>query len=175
MLLCLSNEKQKFVIIIIITPLFVPTSEALPPLYYSAQHSHPQPHSRSCPHRDQAASGPQIFGRLPPRHTRCPVTSVVFSDACSGSTFAAHHLILPLLTTMLAKSRNSQRESIVSRERTANTSLHQSLDVDFATLKAWIRTASGKERGENTEAEVIRRAWGEGREKPRKRFLRNDG
>ena len=34
------------------------------------------------------------------------VPSVVFSSACSDWTYAGHHLLCPLLTTMLAKSRS---------------------------------------------------------------------
>ena len=71
------------------------------------------------------------------------------------STYARHPLLCPFLTIMLAKSR------------TATTSLHQSSYVDSLTLRALIRTASGKGGGRNTETEATKRAWHEGLQKRR--------
>ena len=66
----------------------------------------PRRHSRSIPHRGSAASGPQggdarSLAGHPPKESPhcCRVTSVVFSDACSYSTTAGHHVVFPLLTT----------------------------------------------------------------------------
>ena len=61
--------------------------------------------------------------------------------------------------------------SVPSREQIATRSLHQSSCVDPLTLRALIRTASGKEGGRNTETEVTTRVWHEGLQKPRP-FLR---
>ena len=51
--------------------------------------------------------------------------------------------------------------SVPHREQTATTSLHQSSYVDSLTLRALIRTASGKGGGRNTETEATTRAWNE--------------
>ena len=46
----------------------------------------------------------QIIGGLPSEGDCYRVTLAVFSTACSDWTYAGHHLLCPLLTTMLAKS-----------------------------------------------------------------------
>ena len=93
-------------------PSSVPTSEALLPRRSSR---HPSPpatpnaHSASRP-RPQRSTGSDVRSLVGchPKETLhcCWVTSVVFSSACSDSTYAGHHLLCPLLTTMLAKSRS---------------------------------------------------------------------
>ena len=93
-------------------PSSVPTSEALPPRR-SSRHppppATPRAHSASRP-RPQRSTGSDVRSLVGchPKETLhcCWVTSVVFSSACSDSTYAGHHLLCPLLTTMLAKSRS---------------------------------------------------------------------
>ena len=55
----------------------------------------------------------QIWKRL---HTAA-VTSVVFSDACSDSRYAGHHLLCPLLTTMPAKSWSQTEWTFLAESR----------------------------------------------------------
>ena len=52
--------------------------------------------------------------------------------------------------------------SVSPGEQTTTTSLHQSSYVDSLTLRALIRTASGKGGGRDTETEVTTRARHEG-------------
>ena len=93
-------------------PSTVPTSEALLPRRSSRHPSPPatpRAHSASRP-RPQRSPGSDVRSLVGchPKETLhcCWVTSVVFSSACSDSTYAGHHLLCPLLTTMLAKSRS---------------------------------------------------------------------
>ena len=93
-------------------PSTVPTSEALLPRRSSRHPSPPatpRAHSASRP-RPQRSTGSDVRSLVGchPKETLhcCSVTSVVFSSACSDSTYAGHHLLCPLLTTMLAKSRS---------------------------------------------------------------------
>ena len=93
-------------------PSTVPTSEALLPRRSSRHPSPPatpRAHSASRP-RPQRSTGSDVRSLVGchPKETLhcCWVTSVVFSSACSDSTYAGHHLLCPLLTTMLAKSRS---------------------------------------------------------------------
>ena len=90
----------------------MPTSEALLPRCSSRHPSPPatpRAHSASRP-RPQRSTGSDVRSLVGchPKETLhcCWVTSVVFSSACSDSTYAGHHLLCPLLTTMLAKSRS---------------------------------------------------------------------
>ena len=93
-------------------PSSVPTSEALLP---GRSSRHPPPpaipraHSALRPH-PQSSTGSDVRSLVGchPKETLhcCWVTSVVFSSTCSDSTYAGHHLLCPLLTTMLAKSRS---------------------------------------------------------------------
>ena len=66
-------------------------------------------HSASWPH-PQRSTGNDVRSLVGchPKETLhcCRVTSVVSSSACSDSTYAGHHLLCPLLTTMLATSRS---------------------------------------------------------------------
>ena len=87
----------------------MPTSEALLPRHSS--HPYLRPHPRIIPHRGPAPTGPQektvrsLVGCHPKETLHCCwVTSVMFSSACSDWTYAGHHVLCPLLTTMLAKS-----------------------------------------------------------------------
>ena len=87
------------------------------------------------------------------------VTLLVFSDVCSDSTYAGHLQLFPPLTTMLASSHlqlfpqlmtmltssQSQSEWAFPPEQTTTTSIHQSSYADSLTLKAFTRSASGKE------------------------------
>ena len=69
----------------------------------------PRAHSASwpCPQRSTGGDVRSLVGCHPKETWHCCwVTSVVFSSACSDSTYAGHHLLCPLLTTMLAKSRS---------------------------------------------------------------------
>ena len=93
-------------------PSTVPTSEALLPRRSSRHPSPPatpRAHSASRP-RPQRSTGSDVRSLVGchPKETLhcCWVTSVVFSSACSDSTYTGHHLLCPLLTTMLAKSRS---------------------------------------------------------------------
>ena len=105
---CIKKKKKFFVAV----PSTVPTSEALLPRR-SSQHpsppATPRAHSASRP-RPQRSTGSDVRSLVGchPKETLhcCWVTSVVFSSACSDSTYAGHHLLFPLLTTMLAKSRS---------------------------------------------------------------------
>ena len=93
-------------------PSSVPTSEALLPRR-SSRHpppsATPRAHSASRP-RPQRSTGGDVRSLVGchPKETLhcCWVTSVMFSSACSDSTYAGHHLLCPLLTTVLAKSRS---------------------------------------------------------------------
>ena len=93
-------------------PSTVPTSEALLPRH-SSRHppppATPRAHSASRPHpkRSTGSDVRSLVGCHPKETLHCCwVTSVVFNSACSDSTYAGHHLLCPLLTTMLAKSRS---------------------------------------------------------------------
>ena len=100
------------VVVVVAVPSTVPTSEALLPRR-SSRHppppATPRAHSASRP-RPQRSTGSDVRSLVGchPKETLhcCRVTSVVFSSACSDSTYAGHHLLCPLLTTMLAKSRS---------------------------------------------------------------------
>ena len=142
-----------------------------------------RPHSGLIPHHGPAPRGPQDSGvvrslvgcQSEGDSALLRVTSVVYSSACSDSTYTGRHLLCPLLVTMLAKSR-SQTEwappppppvpPTATREQTATTSFHQSC-VDSLTLRALIRTVSGKGGGRNTEAEATLITWHEGLQKLR--------
>ena len=52
-------------------------------------------------------------------------------------------------------------------QETATMAHHQSASVDSLTLRAVVKTASGKEGGRNTETEATTRAWHEGLQKLR--------
>ena len=91
----------------------MPTSEALLSRAARPGIPHLRPHPTLIPHRGprpQRSTGSDVRSLVGchPKETLhcCWVTSVVFSSACSDSTYAGHHLLCPLLTTMLAKSRS---------------------------------------------------------------------
>ena len=71
---------------------------------------HLQPHPGLILHCGPAPRGPQeeMSDRwwAAIRRKHCTAASVVFSSACSDGTYAGHHLLCPLLTTMLAKLRS---------------------------------------------------------------------
>ena len=101
-----------FFLLFFAVPSTVPTSEALLPRRSSRHPSPPatpRAHSASRP-RPQRSTGSDVRSLVGchPKETLhcCWVTSVVFSSACSDSTYAGHHLLCPRLTTMLAKSRS---------------------------------------------------------------------
>ena len=106
------------------------------------------------------------MARCHPKETLhwCWVNSVVFSNACSDSTYAGHHLLWPLLMAMLTKSR-SQTEW-ASSEQTAITPLRQFSCVDSLTLRALIRTASGQKGDRYT---ITMTVWHEGWQKHEKK------
>ena len=106
------STMQSFFFFFFAVPSFVPTSEALLPRRSSRHPSPPatpRAHSASRP-RPQRSTGSDVRSLVGchPKETLhcCWVTSVVFSSACSDSTYAGHHLLCLLLTTMLAKSRS---------------------------------------------------------------------
>ena len=105
-------------------------------------------------------------GRLPSKRRHCTVhcfqvTLLVFSDACSDSTYiqdtsnyslplmtmlASSHLqLFPPLMAMLASSQSQSEWALLPPEQTTTTSLHQSSYADSLTLKAFTRSASDKE------------------------------
>ena len=92
----------------------------------------------------------QIIGRLPSEGNTallhcCWVTSVVFSSACSDWTYARHHLLCPLLTTMIAKSR-SQTEWASPQRADHRYSLRWSSYVDSLTLRALSELPQAREK-----------------------------
>ena len=63
--------------------------------------------SRPRPQRSTGGDVRSLVGCHPKETLHCCwVTSVVFSSACSDWTYTGHHLLCPLLTTMLAKLRS---------------------------------------------------------------------
>ena len=79
----------------------------------SSRHPYLRPHPRLIPHHGPAPKGPHEetsdrWWAACPKETLhcCRVTSVVFRSACSDWTYTGHHLLCPLLTTVLAKSRS---------------------------------------------------------------------
>ena len=144
-------------------PPSVLTSEVLLPCR-SSRHSYFRPHPRLIPHRGPAARGPQeetsgrwraATGRRHSIHC-CRVTSVVFSDACSDSAYAGHHVLCPLLTTMLAKWRNQTEWTSPPPERRPPLRPFTNAPEwsSSLTLTALIWTAPGEEIGRNTETEL---------------------
>ena len=69
----------------------------------------PKTHSASWP-RPQRSTGSDVRSLVGchPKETLhcCRAISVVFGSGCSDWTYAGHHLLSPILTTMLAKSRS---------------------------------------------------------------------
>ena len=88
------------------------------------------------PFPPQPYPGSGVHSASPEVHRRCQivssyccrVTSVVFSNAFTDSTYAGHHILL-LLTTTLAKPR-SQMTEYPPQNQIVTTSLHQSLYMD---------------------------------------------
>ena len=79
-------------------PSSVPTSETHQGAYSA---------SRSRPQKSTGSDVRSLAGCHPKETLHCCwVTSVVFSSACSDWTYAGHHLLCPLLTTVLANSRS---------------------------------------------------------------------
>ena len=64
----------------------------------------------------------------------CRVTLAVFSSACSDWTYAGHHLLCPLLATMLAKSQNQTEWASPLESRPP---LHPSTNPPRWTLWRW--------------------------------------
>ena len=95
----------------------------------------------------------------------CRVTLVVFSNGGSDSPYIGHHLLWPLLSTMLAKSR-SQTEWASLPESRPPLRPSTNPPVWIVTQRALIRTASGKEGDRNIQTEATTRAWHEGLQKP---------
>ena len=79
-------------------PSSVPTSEGLFSSR-SSRHSYLRPRPRG-PLED---TSDRWWAAITRRHVlhSCRVTSLVFNSTCSDSTYAGHHLLRPLLTTML--------------------------------------------------------------------------
>ena len=70
------------------------------------------------PQRSTGGDVGSLVGCHPKETLHCHrVTSVVFTSACSDWTYAGHHLLWPLLTSVLAKSRPNRTEwvSVVPR------------------------------------------------------------
>ena len=122
----------------------------------------PKTHSASWPRpqRSTGSDGRSLVGYRPKETQHCcRVTSVVFTDACSDSTNAGHHLLCA----------QYWRQCWVSCGVRMVERWPQPLRADFhyvpppVTLKALIRTASGKEGGRNTETEATTiQRWHEG-------------
>ena len=153
-------------------PSFVPTSEALLPRRSSRHPSPPatpRAHSASRP-RPQRSTGSDVRSLVGchPKETLhcCWVTSVVFSSACSDSTYAGHHLLCPLLTTMLAKSR-SQTEWASPQRADRRYAPPPILLCGLSDVEGFDRTAPGKGGGRNTKTEATTRVWHEGLQKLR--------
>ena len=136
------------------------TSEALLPCLSSRHHpplATPRAHSTSQPHTQWSTGGDlrSLVGCHPKETLHCCwVNSVVFSSACTDWTYAGHHLLLPRLTSMLAKSWSQIEWAPPTREQITPTFLHQSSYVDSLTFRALIRTASGKGGRRNTKTEA---------------------
>ena len=72
----------------------------------------------------------------------CWVTSMVFSSACSDWTYTGHHLLCPLLMTMLTKLR-SQIEWVSPQSRPP---LHQSSCVALWHWRFWSEPSQAREK-----------------------------
>ena len=88
----------------------VPTIALAPLVPASPLPATPKTHSASPPPPLKRSTGSDVrsLAGCHPKETLqcCWVTSVMFSNACSDGTFTGHHLLCPLLTTMLARSRS---------------------------------------------------------------------
>ena len=87
--------------------LSVLTSEALFP-WCSSWHPYCKPHTRLISY-NYISTGEDIWLSLRCHQKEtphcCQATSVMFSDACSDSTYAGRHLLCLLLTTVLSRSQ----------------------------------------------------------------------
>ena len=88
-----------------LVPAFPPSAT---PRAYSALQPRPQ--------RSTGGDVKSLVGCHPKETLHCCwVTSVVFSSACSDSTYTGHHLLCPLLTTVLAKSQSQTEWASLQR------------------------------------------------------------
>ena len=99
----------------------------------------------------------QIVGGLPSEGDCYRVTLAVFSTACSDWTYAGHHLLCPLLMTMLAKSWSQIEWASPPETRHPQQSSYVDSDIEGFD---W--TASGKGGGRNTKTEATTKAWHDG-------------
>ena len=155
---CPASNHLFFFFFFFAVPSTVPTSEALLPRRSSRHPSPPatpRAHSASRPRPQRSTgSGVRSLVGCHPKETLhcCWVTSVVFSSTCSDSTYAGHHLLCPLLTTMLAKSR-SQTEW-ASPQRADRRYVPPPILLCGLSDVEGFRTAPGKGGGSNTETEA---------------------
>ena len=97
-------------VVVVAIPSSVPTSQALLPRR-SSRCPHLRQHTRLIPHQSwphpQRSTGSDVrsFVGCHPKETQhfCWFTLVVFTDACSDSAYAGHHLLCPTLSTVLGK------------------------------------------------------------------------
>ena len=118
----------------------------------------PKTNSTLRPH-PQETTDQSLVGCHPKETLYCRgVNSVVLSNACSDSAYKGHHLLHPLLMTMLA---NSQSDS------ESRPPLHPSTNPPMWTLllRALNRTALDKDGGRNIKTEATMRVWHEGPQK----------
>ena len=124
----------------------------------------PRVHSKSwpCPQRSTGGNMISLVGcHLKETLHCCWVTSVVFSNACSDSTYTGHHLLCPLLMTMLAKLW-SQTEWASPQE--SSLPLCPSINPPMWTFWCWGLWSEllqvRKEAG--TQRQATMRAWHKG-------------
>ena len=127
----------------------------------------------SWPHPQRSSGDVRALGACHPKETLhcCRVTSVVFSSTCSDWTYASHHLLCPLLMTMLAKSETEW----AFPQRADGHYIPPPILLCVRALRALIRPVSGKRGGRNTETEATMKAWHEeGLQKLRLFYLCSD-
>ena len=153
-------------------PSSVPTSEAQF-LHRSSWHppplATPRAHSTSRPHPMRPTRGDvRSLGGCQPKETLhcCWVTSVVFSSACSNWTYAGHHLLCPLLTTMLARSR-SQTEWASPQRADCHYVPPPILLCGLSDVEGFDQNCLRQGRMEETENEATTRSWHKGLQKLR--------
>ena len=153
-------------------PSSVPTSEAQF-LHRSSWHppplATPRAHSTSRPHPMRPTRGDvRSLGGCHPKETLhcCWVTSVVFSSACSDWTYAGHHLLCPLLTTMLARLR-SQTEWASPQRADCHYVPPPILLCGLSDVEGFDQNCLRQGRMEETKNEATTRSWHKGLQKLR--------
>ena len=101
----------------------------------------------------------------------CRVTSVVFSDACSDLTYAGHHLLCPLLTTLTVKSRSQTEWGCLPTGTLPERPSINSSD-EISDVEGLDQNSPRHRRGRTIQTEVTVSAWHEG--PPTLRFFAYD-